>query len=77
MKKIDEAELVFQKSVEEALGFIELAKMASDAGRDNSDMRQQAIRALQRFSDDDELIDAMYDADMEEQRREERHVMEE
>lgn len=56
------AEKKIRRSVEKALGYVELAKMSPD----NGSMIAAAIRTLKAFSDDDEAIDAMCDADMEE-----------
>ncbi|KKL91877.1 hypothetical protein LCGC14_1890300 [marine sediment metagenome] len=60
----ERAEAVFQRSISEALGYIELAQHCHKRALDATAMRKAALRALQRFSDNDELIDAMYDADM-------------
>ena len=62
MRTIDKADVVFHKSVTEALGYVELAQEIKKTGGDTSSMTLAAIKALQRFSDNDELVDAMYDA---------------
>lgn len=60
----ERAEVVLEKSIEEAIGYIELAQKTQADGGDNTSMRTAAIKALQRFSDDDELVDAMCDAEV-------------
>lgn len=59
----ERAEVVLEKSFEEALGYLELARKTQVNGGDNTSMRKAAIKALERFSDDDELVDAMCDAE--------------
>ena len=68
MKRIDRAEAVFHRSVTEALGYLRLAIKASDEGNKSGadKMGDAAIAALRRFSDNDDLIDAMMEADKEE-----------
>lgn len=61
MEPLEKADVVFDRSVREALGYIELARMQSEMGADNQAMLHAALVALQRFSNDDDLIDAMYD----------------
>lgn len=64
MKDLDRANIVFEKSISESAGFIELAIEQQKNGCDTTALIQRAIEALQRFSNDDDLIDAMYDEDM-------------
>jgi len=77
MKTVEQAHVVFDRSVREALGYIELAKGVRDE-QAKKDMIEGALESLRRFSDDDELIDAMYDAmydeDMVEMKREEPYL---
>lgn len=70
MDILERADVVFRKSIREAKGYIELARMTHGSGGDDKPMREGALRALRRFTDDDELIDAWYDADMKEQEAE-------
>lgn len=56
---LQRADEVFRHSVREASGYLDLAGFAREAGRSDQAMRDAAIKALQRFSDDDDLIDAM------------------
>jgi hypothetical protein len=64
MQVKDKAEVVFDRSVTEALGYIELAKEQQSHGCDVSKLIAAALESLKRFSDDDDLIDAIYEADM-------------
>ena len=64
MTKKQQANIVFQKSIQEARGYIELAKMQAEMGADNQKMRECAIKALQQFSDNDDLVEAIYEAEM-------------
>ena len=64
MKALEKAEIIFRKSVEEALGYIELAQMTEKQGGDTEILKKKAIEALQRFSDDDDLVDALYENDL-------------
>jgi hypothetical protein len=57
---VENANRVLNQSVQEALGYVELAKMSEESGLDNKMLRDRAIKALRRFSDDDDLIDALY-----------------
>lgn len=70
--RLEEAETRLQSSVTKALGYLELIQIAQDSGGDTSKLRKAALEELQRFSDSDDAIDAMYDADMREQRQLER-----
>jgi hypothetical protein len=58
-KVLDKAERVFGESVTRARGYIGLARIAQASGHDDGAMRRRATEELQRFLDDDELIDAM------------------
>ena len=59
MKPIEEADIAFRKSINETLGYLELMQLTA-----TTSLCQQALEALQRFSDNDDYIDAMYDEDM-------------
>lgn len=63
MNPIDKARIMMEKSCKEALGFLDLAIEQQKHGKNVDHLKQQAIKALQRFSDNDELIDALYDDD--------------
>ncbi len=67
-KALDRAEAVFHRAIHEARGYLELAKTARALGIDDENLRDAAIAALGRFCDNDELIDAMEDADRRERR---------
>ena len=64
----DQARRKHQRACLEALGFIELAKMSKAAGGDGDAMRKLAIEALEKFTNDDEAIDAIYDSQCGEQK---------
>lgn len=64
MDKAHLAATIFMKSIDEAIGYLDLARMNRANGMDDSGMRKQAIKALQRFSDNDVLVDTLHDAEM-------------
>lgn len=64
----DEACERFVRANTAAIGYLELAIAQQQAGADCEAMRLAAIRELERVANDDVLIDAMYDADMREER---------
>jgi len=57
LDKALQADIVFHKSTQEALGYIHLAQMMEEMGKDNSVMKQRAIDALERFSNNLDLVD--------------------
>lgn len=62
--KLAQYEQISRAAFWRAAGYLDLAKMQRELGGDDTDMRMAAARELARLTDDDELIDAMYDADM-------------
>ena len=52
----------------EAIGYIELAMMLPEESENREKMKRRAIGVLSLL-DDDELVDQLYDEDMEEQKR--------
>lgn len=60
MKTIEKANIIFNQSITEAQGYIQLAMLQTG---DNTKMIAAALAALRRFSDDDELVDAMEEDD--------------
>lgn len=64
MNQSDKARAILYRSIDEAHGYLELAIEQEKAGCDSSKLKQAAIESLQRFSNDDDLIDAMYEEDM-------------
>ncbi len=62
--KYEQAEQLRQRSLREGIGFIELAQIAEANGRDSTLMRNRALEVLNRFIDNDDAIEALYDADM-------------
>ena len=61
-----EADRLFQKSIDDALRYLQLTQDSQKDSPLYKEMKQAAIESLREFSDNDEAIDAMYEADREE-----------
>ena len=57
--KPEVTEQKFRRAHTEALGFLELARMSKEKGIASQPMVKAALAALQRVSNDDEIIDAL------------------
>ena len=60
MVSVQRSHQVLNRCVEEAIGYLELAKMAEACGKSGRVLQQRAIDSIQRWSRDDALVDAAY-----------------
>ena len=60
MTSIQRSKQVLHRSITEAKGYLELAKIAEACGRSSYVLQQRAMEAIQRWSRDTDLVDAAY-----------------
>ena len=67
----DEARRKFDRALTKTSGFFDMYHIAKDNGIDNTEsIKKLILKELSDITNNDEVIDALYDADMDEEYRE-------
>jgi len=61
---LKQAEQLLHRSMDEAIGYLELAHIEEENGKNTKVMLNKALKTLQKFADNNEAVDLMQELDI-------------